>query len=517
MHGFTRRTTLGAALLLAVAVPTSAAAALAGSGGRQARSLSLTVSVASPSNGSTVSGGIVWQAAYGSLVPTRVDFALDGKLVASDSSAPFRYGGDAGLLDTTALANGSHTLAVTAYRSYAKATAAVTVTVSNSPTPPPSSPPPSSPPPSSPPPAPALTATAADSAHVQLSWTALAGAATYQISRDGTLVGQTAGTSFSDALLWPSTSYSYRVDGIGANGSKVGSVSASATTVPLPASGFPRPFAASSFWNTPVGTTQPAADSAAIADYFAAHALYPNMTLHSWGVPVAEARSSDPTYQVPCTVYTSCTLGAFGAFPIPLTAAPDPAADGHLAVVDPAAGREWDMWQARRSGDSWSASAGAAVSTSGTGVAPAGTESGDAANFPLLGGLVRPEEILQGHIDHALVFGMPGVSKAGNVCPATHHDGSSTDPSAPQEGAHLQLDPAVDVDALPIPQWEKTIAHALQTYGMYLRDESGSLAIWAENPIARGYDAWAKVGLTGDSISLAGIPWDRFRVLQPPC
>jgi hypothetical protein len=52
---------------------------------------------------------------------------------------------------------------------------------------------------------------------------------------------------------------------------------------------------------------------------------------------------------------------------------------------------------------------------------------------------------------------------------------------------------------------------------MYLRDQGGSLAIWAENPIARGYDAWAKVGLGGDSISLSGIPWDRFRVLSAPC
>jgi len=91
---------------------------------------------------------------------------------------------------------------------------------------------------------------------------------------------------------------------------------------------------------------------------------------------------------------------------------PAAGSDHHLAVVDPATGREWDFWQAVHNGSSWSASAGAAVSTNGNGVAPAGTASGDAANLPLLGGLIRPEEILQGHIDHALAISVPTIASA---------------------------------------------------------------------------------------------------------
>ena len=144
------------------------------------------------------------------------------------------------------------------------------------------------------------------------------------------------------------------------------------------------------------------------------------------------------------------------------------------------------------------------------------TASGDAANFPLLAGIVRPEEIAQGHIDHALVFGMPGVSQLGQACPATHHDGSTVDPNALMEGAHLQLDPSVNVDALQIPAWEKTVARAMQTYGMYLRDQGGSFVIYAENPVSRGYDAWTKAGLpSGPNASLDGIPWAKLRVLTP--
>ena len=61
----------------------------------------------------------------------------------------------------------------------------------------------------------------------------------------------------------------------------------------------------------------------------------------------------------------------------------------------------------------------------------------------------------------------------------------------------------------------KTIARALQTYGAYLRDDSGSLALLAEDSASRGYDAWAKVGLAGNP-SLDGNPWSKFRVLVPP-
>jgi hypothetical protein len=149
------------------------------------------------------------------------------------------------------------------------------------------------------------------------------------------------------------------------------------------------------------------------------------------------------------------------------------------------------------------------------GIAPAGTASGNAANFPLLGGLIRPEEILQGHIDHALVFGMPHVGSGRPFCPATHNAGSTA--GGLPEGVKVQLDPTIDVNALAIPAWEKTIARAMQVYGMYLRDGGGTLSVYAENPLSRGYDAWAPLGLGGvDSASLAGIPWNRFRVLDAP-
>jgi hypothetical protein len=339
----------------------------------------------------------------------------------------------------------------------------------------------------------------------------------YRVVRGSRVLGTTTGTTFTDTLLWPSTSYSYSVFALDGAGATVATLTATATTSALPSSGFPRPFGVSSFWNLRLPSAPVvSARNGDYIGYFVAHATNPNLSVGTWSVPVAEAHPSDATFAVPCTKYT-CTLGAFGAFGIPVTAQHDPSGDGHLAVYDPLSNREWDLWQASFDGASWSASAGAAVSMAGAGLAAANTGAGDAANFPLLGGLVRPEEILQGHIDHALVFGLPGIGAGAPVCPATHNAPTSSDPNALREGTLLQLDPTLDVNTLAIPAWAKTVARAMQSYGMYLRDNAGALGVYAENPLGRGYNPWpALLGSTSEYPSLNGIPWNRFRVLAAP-
>jgi hypothetical protein len=86
----------------------------------------VSVSIASPSNGQTLSGSVPLQAnASGSI--SRVDFAVDGTVAVSDTSAPYN-----GTLDTTHLSNGTHVLVVTAYgKGRFIAVASVTFSVSN--------------------------------------------------------------------------------------------------------------------------------------------------------------------------------------------------------------------------------------------------------------------------------------------------------------------------------------------------------------------------------------------------
>jgi hypothetical protein len=129
--------------------------------------------------------------------------------------------------------------------------------------------------------------------------------------------------------------------------------------------------------------------------------------------------------------------------------------------------------------------------------------------------MVRPEEVAQGHIDHALIITTPYTRSGYTACPAEGTDGKNASPNALPIGAHVQLNPSINVAALNIPAWQKVIAVALQQYGAYVGDTGGSVAIEAENNLGRpGYDAWAKAGVSSTSPSLSDLPWSSMRVLS---
>jgi acid phosphatase type 7 len=89
-----------------------------------------------------------------------------------------------------------------------------------------------------PPSAPAsLTATASGSNQVNLSWSASTddvGVASYEIDRDGTPIGTSSATSFTDTGVQPSTTYTYTVAALDSAGNRSGdSAGATVTTAPL--------------------------------------------------------------------------------------------------------------------------------------------------------------------------------------------------------------------------------------------------------------------------------------------
>lgn len=91
--------------------------------------------------------------------------------------------------------------------------------------------------------------------------------------------------------------------------------------------------------------------------------------------------------------------------------------------------------------------------------------------------------------------------------------GASSNANAIPEGALIQLDPAFNVSAQSWPPWEKTIATALQTYGAYVVDTSGALALYAVSDMNTSNTTWASVGMT-KLPSLSNLPWSSFRVIQ---
>jgi hypothetical protein len=258
------------------------------------------------------------------------------------------------------------------------------------------------------------------------------------------------------------------------------------------------------------------ADSAAlISDWLSYAVVSPNMATGKWAVATAEALSGDPAYHVRMTA--GGTLDA--RIRIPLGTRPDPSPDGHLTIRDVGRRREHDLWQVRTdaAGRIVSCTSGASFPLGAWTENPRPVWSADAASFPLRRGLITPEDVVAGVIDHPLVFGEPQIGSGRPRYPATHN--TPTGPAGHLvEGTWLRLDPSVDVNALDLPTWQKLIARAAQRFGMFLRDNSGSLAVYAENTINRGGAAvWTDIGIDGVSARFSrNFPWNRMQVLSPP-
>ena len=197
--------------------------------------------------------------------------------------------------------------------------------------------------------------------------------------------------------------------------------------------------------------------------------------------------------------------------PIPSGAVQSSGTDGQIILWNQQSGDEWGFWQARENSDgTWSAVNGYHYNTNWSGVPPSGFMS-RGAGVTYLAGLIRPCEIQQGRIDHALAFAYD-YPTSGFVYPATKSDGNGSYPPDMPEGTRLQLNPALTDSQ--IQAWGCTgscliVAHALQRYGMYVIDNSGHPKIYAE------YESTARWNGVVSASTVSKIPYSAFRALQP--
>ena len=193
--------------------------------------------------------------------------------------------------------------------------------------------------------------------------------------------------------------------------------------------------------------------------------------------------------------------------------------DNSMVIIDLDSRCEYDLWQARREDGRWVCSWGNAISIDGGGVYEKGL-SARGSGFAFLAGVIWPNELRQGVIHHALLFNLPnGLVRAGGpVPPATESDGESTDQDALPEGARLRLDPTLDLNTLSLTPAERTIAVAMQTYGMFLTDRGGgpTIGLYAVAPRSVRENPYAGLLPDEDFPDLAGIPLDKFQVLKLP-
>jgi hypothetical protein len=237
------------------------------------------------------------------------------------------------------------------------------------------------------------------------------------------------------------------------------------------------------------------------------------IALRKWTVPVYEAGPATPRFNVKLTASWR-SRDWMEAVPIPPSAAPDSEDDAHMTVLDRKTGCEFDFYDARKVDGRWFADWANALLIRGRGIYPRGLST-RGSGFANLAGLIWPHELKAREIPHALMFSYPHTSARGAVAPATETDGRSTRADALPEGARLQLDPTLDLDRLRLRPYERTIARALQRYGMYLGDTGGGApSLYAVHAQSYRSDRYAGLLPSVDYPPLANIPIDRFRVLE---
>jgi len=356
---------------------------------------------------------------------------------------------------------------------------------------------------------------------------------------DGSNTGGTSGDATASGgtpSAGPSTGGAQ--DGHGTGGATSGGSGASGTggsSAASASSGVYRPFAADSPWNTPIADPpmlDPNSD-ALIADFESSSEWgeHLDVNLDEYSIPLFWADASTPRVTMTArnvggTGFSggSDRAGASAEVPMPDGAAPDPESDHHLLIVDRDADVEWGFWDTSDSDGEWACGVGAMLDLSGSGVRPAADEAANwweahgarACGFGLIAGLIRPEEIEAGVIEHALVVAYPHIRSRYFTPPASTAQGTNGVGAEPERGipcgGRIQFDPTINVDSLDVSDAGRTILRALQVYGAYVGDYSGAINLYADNsPAAREY--WDSIGFgvyeLQDAIDLAD-----FRVLE---
>lgn len=292
------------------------------------------------------------------------------------------------------------------------------------------------------------------------------------------------------------------------------------------------PFASFSHWNTPIPSfPEIDPDSALMISTLSANAPYFGVDYVKWTTPVhvidsVQARKVS-VYSIKGARNPDVDPNADGIIdnvPMPAGIWPDPEQDGHMVMVDPVARKSWEFSRfGMDTNGNYTASTISIWDLDGVGYHTPFSGSywwsygSTGSGVPWIGGIIRPEEIAAGEIKHAILCATP-VNRFSTVSgqkdqlcvPACRTDGWGIGTAYIPEGARLQLDPNLDLDALKLSPETKIVARAMQKYGMIVSDNSSSFKTYFQNLGANG-GAWANSPIPGE---LWKIPVSSFRVLK---
>lgn len=255
----------------------------------------------------------------------------------------------------------------------------------------------------------------------------------------------------------------------------------------------------------------------------------PSINTTSWSVPVYTVPAGQPTVRVTLKNPANwpALQVAWEAVPLPPEAHPAIGTDKHLVVWQPSTDKLWEFWKLEDTPTGWQAEWGGAIEKTSL---SSGTYSPEvwsgasvywgasATSLSIAGGLITLEDLEKGQINHALAMAIPSPRAEFYASPAHRTDGWSTALTSIPEGAHLRLDPSLDLASLKLPRLTLMIAEAAQRYGIFVRDTAAKVVFYGQDPIPTGIDPY--LGPTGyfehktPEEVITAFPWSHLQLLK---
>ncbi len=160
-----------------------------------------------------------------------------------------------------------------------------------------------------------------------------------------------------------------------------------------------------------------------------------------------------------------------GPYPIPANVNIEGGSDRHAILIDNTNCVLYELFNLTGGPTTWGAGSGAIWSLNSNAMRPDNQNSADAAGLQIFPGLVRPDEVAAGHINHALRVTIDHTRQA-HIWPARSSASYRTEAIYPPMGQRFRLKASYNISTYPQPV--QVILQALKTYGMILADNGTS-------------------------------------------
>jgi hypothetical protein len=255
----------------------------------------------------------------------------------------------------------------------------------------------------------------------------------------------------------------------------------------------------------------------------------PFINATTWSVPIYTVPANQRDLKVRLVHHRPepALQKAWDEVPLPPDAKPAAGTDEHLVVWQPSTDRMWEFWRLQHSPAGWQASWGGAmehVSSNPGAYGPQAwlgarrTWGASGSSLSIAGGLITLEDLKDGQINHALAMAIPTVRAGVYASPAERSDGESTRPLSLPEGAHLRINPNLNLASLHLPRLTLMMAEAAQRYGIVVVDKSANASFFVQDPSPTGTEPYTGSHgyFEGESPVqlLASFPWRDLQVLK---